>query len=78
MMKLYFDLKLIFLFSGELNVYNRWGNLVFSQEDPAPLRWDGKTENTFLQPGVYVWTYTYRINNDERQRTVHGDITIVR
>ena len=48
-----------------MNIFNRWGNLVFHTEDPD-LNWDGTylDSKNKVTPGVYYYVcdvYTYRL-----------------
>jgi len=43
-----------------LQVYNRWGQLVFSSDDPN-VPWDGGNTR---QPGVYIYKVKYRIEGE--------------
>ncbi|MEP7195604.1 MAG: gliding motility-associated C-terminal domain-containing protein [Saprospiraceae bacterium] len=66
---------------NSLNIYNRWGNLVYSNQqlelqDNYPL-WDGKINGKLLNPGVYVYALDVTIKNGNRI-IVNGDITLVR
>ena len=46
-------------FTGlELNIFDRWGNLVF-QDDQAPFQWRGKQKNAPLAQGVYLVVFKY-------------------
>ena len=42
----------------QFSVYDRWGNLIFDAQDLPPnqpeLGWDGRVNNTPIDPGVYV------------------------
>ena len=64
-----------------MEVYTRWGDLVFHKENFEPnnpsLGWDGKFRGETLNPGVYV----YRINviyGDNYTDSFAGDVTIIR
>ena len=37
-----------------LNIFDRWGNLVFRTTDPA-IGWDGRLRSTDLPSGLYIW-----------------------
>jgi gliding motility-associated-like protein len=37
-----------------LQIFDRWGNLMFESQDPA-VGWDGQSNDKVLNPGVYVW-----------------------
>lgn len=55
----------------EVQIYDRWGNLVFSSRDPEE-GWDGRTNLQQVMPGVYIW----KITADDQ--LVWGDLTLVR
>ena len=38
----------------EFKVFNRWGNMVFSTDDPNTLGWDGSYNGKQQEIGVYV------------------------
>ena len=38
----------------ELQVFDRWGEVVFETTDPSNT-WDGKYENELCPQGVYTW-----------------------
>ncbi len=64
-----------------MEVYTRWGDLVFRRANFQPNipedGWDGTFKGERLNPGVYV----YRIEilyGDDLKETVFGDITIIR
>jgi len=40
--------------SYRLQIYDRWGSLLFESQDPA-VGWNGRSRDQFLNPGVYVW-----------------------
>jgi len=64
-----------------MQVYNRWGNLVFTAEDFAPgdeeAGWDGKYQDNDVQSGVYVYRLELLLINGET-KVVNGDLTIIR
>lgn len=67
---------------SSFKIYDRFGGQVFLEENVVPLDgvyqgWDGKVNNSFVNPGVYVWlaTYTYI---DGSKDTKSGSITVVR
>lgn len=65
----------------DLQIFNRWGNLVFSTHDPA-IRWDGKIQGTNQDAADGVYYYicdVYEITlNGTTKRTIKGSITIIR
>ena len=59
-----------------LSIYNRWGKLIFSNNDPF-AGWDG-TVNGYLQPpDVYVWVCSYSLDRNPIH-TEKGTITLIR
>ena len=65
----------------ELYIYDRWGELMFSDFDFPPNRayagWDGTFKGKHVVPGVYVFIGTYRTITGETG-LVKGDVTVVR
>jgi gliding motility-associated-like protein len=59
-----------------LQVYNRYGELVFSTRDPIE-RWNGFYKSKLNSPGSYVWyvTYTYK---GRIKRSEQGTVTLLR
>ena len=64
-----------------LNIYDRWGNLVFSAEDFDPttedIYWDGNFDDKPVLPGVYVFMTELLMEDDENEFFV-GDITVLK
>lgn len=59
-----------------LQVFNRWGEIIFETTDPTEA-WDGKHEGQLCSPGVYV----YRVNMKFRSRRIlekRGHVNLVR
>ena len=63
----------------QLDIYNRWGKLVYSGQGPD-ARWDGRVNGQMAPEGVYVWVINYegrfRRNNMTRQQK--GTVTLLR
>ncbi len=63
-------------------VFDRWGNLVYSSssDDIHSIRWDGLTRGKPVSSGVYIWSMEYTIEpkGQAEQKTIHGDITLLR
>ena len=64
-----------------MEVYTRWGDLVFRNEHFQPndisAGWDGTFRGETLNPGVYVYRIEL-IYGDDLVDNLAGDITIVR
>jgi len=65
--------------SFEMNIFNRWGNLVYSTTDIA-AGWDGTFRSgATANPGVYVYSISVNYTDDfEPNRTdvFHGEVTL--
>lgn len=64
----------------EFLIFDRWGNLMFSQEN-IPLNdvsagWDGTFNNNFVNPGVYVYKVEVLLA-DGTTDIIYGDITVL-
>jgi gliding motility-associated-like protein len=60
----------------EMNIYNRWGEIVYST-DSYDKPWDGKMKSGMVQNDVYV----YRIELKDHHDTVHtfvGNVSVVK
>jgi len=63
--------------SNQLEVYNRWGQLVFEAENYAN-DWEGTAPNGGnLAPGPYYYVFRYDDGSSEEKET-RGSLTIVR
>jgi len=65
----------------DLQIVNRWGNLIFATEDPD-IKWDGKMQGTNqdVSDGVYYYicdVYELTLNGIVK-RTLRGSITVIR
>ncbi|MDR1792129.1 MAG: gliding motility-associated C-terminal domain-containing protein [Bacteroidales bacterium] len=66
-----------FLQSYQLNIFDRWGNIVFSTTDPT-VTWDGKVDNQFVMPNT-VYTYHLIITQETgKKQTYQGRVTILK
>ncbi len=62
-----------------LEIYDRWGNLVFAADDPD-TEWDGSFRDREPQPGVYVWIleWTGELFGEPKIYRAEGDVTVLR
>lgn len=64
-----------------LQVFDRWGNLVFSGQDLKPndesTGWDGSFRSQAVLPGVYVWQAVV-VFLDGVEEVFAGDVTVTR
>lgn len=62
----------------ELSIYNRWGELIFSSQDPT-IGWDGAVADRGTAPtGVYTYHVTYRFTNQEKSQTITGHLNLLK
>ena len=62
----------------ELNIFDRWGKVVFSSTNPG-LGWNGQLPGgTAAQEGVYVWRLKARSLQTLEKRILLGHVTLVR
>ena len=62
-----------------LEVYNRWGDLVFQSSDRT-YGWDGTINGNRQPVGSYIWVVNYRRyqNNEVIENTKQGTIALLR
>ncbi|HSV87273.1 MAG TPA: PKD domain-containing protein [Bacteroidales bacterium] len=60
-----------------LEIYNRWGELIFRSEDPD-VGWNGFYRDKPAPMGVYVWKVRYTCFGTDRRETKSGDVTLIR
>lgn len=60
----------------ELNVYDRWGELVFTSNDPK-IGWDGTYKGKAADPGVFVY-YLKVVCYNKEEFFKKGNITLIR
>jgi len=62
-------------------VYNRWGNLVYFNDQDINIHWDGSTTDGYVSDGVYYFlaevTYFGRENVKDNQRKIKGWIQVL-
>ncbi|MBP7450905.1 MAG: gliding motility-associated C-terminal domain-containing protein, partial [Flavobacteriales bacterium] len=59
-----------------LEIFNRWGELLFVTED-VRIGWDGYYRGSPAKQDVYVWK-AYAKFSDGRETTMKGDVTLLR
>ena len=75
---LYF-LKTTSLSDIDITIYDRWGNRVHGSTE-NPFNWDGFFNDELVLPGAYVFVIQieYFLGSISRQKTLYGDVTVVR
>lgn len=72
----YFNSNLVFQ-EYKLQVFDRWGGLVFSTSDPFTC-WDGKSRGKPCTIGVYVWFLETSTQYCEEKSVLKGDVMLIR
>ena len=67
--------QVIFARNYRLDIFNRYGQLVFTSTDPLQ-KWDGSVKGSLPQTGSYVWMANYLLNGIQRSR--RGTVLIIR
>jgi len=60
----------------ELDIYNRWGENLFSTKDQS-IGWNGYFKNQLCETGVYIYKIKVVFLNGEEQKII-GQVTLVR
>ncbi|MBU0488481.1 MAG: PKD domain-containing protein [Bacteroidetes bacterium] len=60
----------------ELNIFNRWGELIFESDDVL-VGWDGYYREKLCKQDVYVWKVRAKFSNGKTV-TKTGDLTLIR
>jgi gliding motility-associated-like protein len=71
----YFSASTINIKKLEVQVFNRWGQLIFESKD-VNFEWDGTYKNELIQDGTYVWKMEYVTNSGIEGKLV-GHITLL-
>jgi gliding motility-associated-like protein len=71
----YFSASTINIKKLEVQVFNRWGQLIFESKD-VNFEWDGTYKNEPIQDGTYVWKMEYVTNSGIEGKLV-GHITLL-
>ncbi len=61
----------------KLQVYNRWGELLYESKD-VKAGWDGTFRGNPVQDGVYTYIMRYKTTEDMQWQNVGGVLTILR
>jgi gliding motility-associated-like protein len=59
-----------------LQVFNRWGQMVFATEDYS-RGWDGRVNNVAQPAGTYIWISRYQFV-DEPEKSESGTLILIR
>ncbi len=62
---------------GKMQVFDRWGELVFETHDPAQF-WDGRYRGKPLASEVFIYSLEYRENWQQAERKLSGSVALIR
>ena len=60
-----------------MNIYNRWGENIFTTTQIDGRGWDGKYNNQLQPMGAYVYIIEVSFNNLTR-KVFQGNVTLIR
>ena len=72
----YFCISTIGVKSGEIAIYNRWGETVFESKD-LHFQWDGTYNGRLVQDGTLSWKLKYTTNSG-RNLNITGHINVLK
>lgn len=61
----------------QLEIWNRWGELVFSSKD-TNVGWDGTYLNQPCQEGIYTWKITYKTSSSDEKQEKTGHVNLIK
>jgi gliding motility-associated-like protein len=64
-----------YVFTMELKIFNRWGELVFETDDQT-VGWDGTYKGQPLTPDTYV--YHLKVDCGSGENLIKGNVSILR
>jgi len=62
----------------QFRIYNRWGQLVYDNTDPAQLGWDGTVNGVDQVRDTYMYVFEYQIPTESETRLIRGEFTLIR
>lgn len=72
-----FEPKYKGLVSGELLIFNLWGDLIFRSENLNELGWDGKLDGELLDSGIYIYRFN-GVATDGEEAVESGKFKLIR
>ena len=65
------------LVSGQLLIFNTWGDLIFETDDLNTVGWDGRLKGQLLDTGLYIYRYN-GVATDGEKVTRSGKLKLIR
>lgn len=63
--------------SYQLDVFNRWGEIVFSSQNPQ-IGWDGYLNFVKCPEGIYTYSIRFKLNMTNELKTISGHVTLLK
>ena len=63
--------------SYQFDVYNRWGELVFTSQNPQ-IGWDGYLNFVKCQEGIYTYSIRFKLTMTDEIRTISGHVNLMK
>lgn len=71
-----FEVSTIGVSELHIDIYNRWGELIFSAHDPD-FEWDGTYNGTYVNDGTYTYKLTFTTNS-RRHKKLKGHVNVLK
>lgn len=65
------------VYNFKLQIFNRWGEIVFESNDPT-FAWNGKYAGEPVQQGVYIWKIDFEESILDKTHTHTGTVNVLR
>ncbi len=62
----------------QFRIYNRWGQLVYDNNDVNQLGWDGTLNGIDQSRDTYMYVFEYQIPTENETRLIRGEFTLIR
>lgn len=62
----------------KMQVFNRWGQVIFETTNPDGRGWDGRFNDKVQPMGVYVYKIEVEFGEDRREEQYEGNVTLIR
>jgi gliding motility-associated-like protein len=63
--------------SYQCDVYNRWGELIFSSQNPE-IGWDGYYNFVKCPEGMYSYTIKFVVSSSNELRAISGHVSLLK
>lgn len=63
------------IYSYEMQIFNRWGEMIFVSHDPS-IGWDGTYNGTLVADGNYIWKIRFKVPDNDERIVDSGSLTL--